>query len=310
MNSIKKSLFIITATSLLLVLPGCIYYQKNNATTVIAPGVAVTQPAKPIVTVWIHGTKLTPESFMYKFFYRKMGLHPCLSYDECFHMRTIANTLNNDPVEFPLEHFYIFGWSGKLNFQERKKCSHDLFNELLALQKKYQETYNMQPYFRLITHSHGGNVALNLALHNTQEQYLNIDELILLACPVQTKTMHLIKDPCFKQIYSFYSESDLIQIIDPQGLYKNKEPNTSLFSKRVFEPQQNLIQIKACSSKRGLMHIEFIYLKFLKHFPQIMKWIKLHTCSDNTLKLQLVKKHESSPRKAVPHFIINYEPAA
>ena len=45
------------------------------------------------------------------------------------------------------------------------------------------------PCIQLISHSHGGNIGLNLpAIGKQYEKRLMIDKLIMMGCPVQAKT--------------------------------------------------------------------------------------------------------------------------
>ena len=169
-------------------------------------------------------------------------------------------------------HFYLFGWSGKLSYQEREDTARILYNEIKALIAEYKKQYGTTPALRLITHSHGGNVALNLAkIKEAGDTEFVIDELILLACPVQIKTAPLIKDKLFKKIYSLYSTRDLIQILDPQEVYNNlKEKRFPLFSQRRFPDQANLRQIIVKRKKRAISHVEFMLEKFLTTLPTIL----------------------------------------
>ena len=231
------------------------------------------QRKRPIITIWVHGTKLTPSFVMPTFFYRQIGLVKAENYDTKYHMRTIAHTLcQADPDAYAFEHFYIFGWSGKLSFKQRKKAAEDLYQAICSLAEQYKEEYNVLPRFRIITHSHGGNVPLNLPFVIDPAQLIEIDELILLACPVQCETKAGIAADCFKKVYSFYSSSDMFQVIDPQGLYK-KSTAENIFSQRQFDHLDRLRQAKIKLNGRSLMHIDFLCSHFLKHLPNINKQI-------------------------------------
>jgi len=254
-------------------------------------------PSEDVVTIWIHGTKLTPRFIFPHFFYRKVGLHPASSYDNKYHMRLMAETLCSDKTAFSFEHFYFFGWSGKLSFQERKNAAQHLYNEIQALQKQYRARTGTSPKIRIITHSHGGNVALNLAHYVADESTLLIDELILLACPVQDQTMHLMAHPVFKKVFSIYSDKDMIQVIDPQGLYA-RGTSGSLFSRRTFPPLDKLVQIKIFMGERSLAHIEFLMLNFLRILPEIIQEVpSFHSnmCSANIGKHRNAQQHHYEP---------------
>jgi len=147
----------------------------------------------------------------------------------------------------------------------------------------------------MITHSHGGNVALYMAkIKKEFTTPITIDELILLACPVQQKTVNLIKDDLFKQIYSLYSKADLIQVLDPQGIYAIKSKlqgkksinkrKTPLFSKRRFPVQDNLKQAKIRINGRAISHLDFILKTFLRHLSEILAELRKSTVQRPSLK--------------------------
>lgn len=185
----------------------------------------------PPVTIWVHGTKLTPTFICKNFFYRKIGMQPARDYEEKYHKRTIAELLcQTSPEQYALDQFYFFGWNGKLCFNERKAAATELYNAILELIGAYQEQHKVKPEIRIITHSHGGNVVLNLAEVQDAHHPIMVDELIMLGCPVQTETKHLIEADCFRKIYSFYSGTDIFQIIDPQGLYKKNNAKKHFLS--------------------------------------------------------------------------------
>jgi pimeloyl-ACP methyl ester carboxylesterase len=198
----------------------------------------------------------------------------------------IAHTLiYADSEQFQAKNFYMFSWSGKLCFEERETAAKQLHDDIESLLQSYRKT-GIDPYIRIIGHSHGGNVALNLAHHKNSFQ---IDELILLACPVQEKTKSLIKEPLFKSIYAFYSALDIIQILDPQGIYKHKNRADTLFSNRQFAHQPNLAQMKVKIDRRAITHCEFAQSSFLQLLPEILKninvWHKNITYTEDPNKI-------------------------
>lgn len=226
------------------------------------------------LTIWVHGTKLTPTIVCANFFYRMMGMNAAIAYDQKYHKRTIANLLCElAPEQYLLENFYFFGWNGKLCFTEREKASKDLYLALLQLAADYEAIHHKKPTFRIITHSHGGNVVLNLAKIQDPENPLIIDELILLCCPVQEETKYYIAHDCFKRVYAFYSNRDMFQVIDPQGLYKNSRTKKT-FSERRFDDHDKLRQARVQIKGRSLMHIDFLCTHFLCHLPNLCDQIE------------------------------------
>ncbi len=228
------------------------------------------------ITIWIHGSMpslIVPKFAKKSFFHLEHGLVPITSYNDKDQLYKIAKTLTEScPEQFNMDHYYTFGWSGKLCFTERKKAARELYQNSILLQESYKATYGDLPYIRIITHSHGGNVVLNLAKVKKQDDSLTIDELILLACPVQEKTKHLIADDCFNKVYSFYSGGDTIQILDPQGLYK-KGKAKKLFSERTFDHHAKLRQAQVKKNGRSLMHIEFLWTSFFQYLPSLCQEI-------------------------------------
>ena len=191
---------------------------------------ATAVPEIPAITVWIHGTKSheflinqlskLSQNLEVKLFGYKQGLNKVASLTSNQNNYLLAKELSdNYPEQFPWEHFYVFGWPGKLNHAGRQLAAKDLYHALKELVLCYKKEYCIIPQITLITHSHGGNVALNMATIEDKDCPLIINKLILLACPVQNYTMDLVKSPLFKRIYSIHSHTDMLQILDPQWLH-------------------------------------------------------------------------------------------
>lgn len=233
-----------------------------------------------MITIFIHGT-LPPKAvcklpILDKFFFCPLGLTLAKNLDLCaeevYHLAQVPFTLEKaDPEEFNSDKFYLFGWSGKLSHRERVKAAHELYDHIknLKLEK-----------IRIISHSHGGNVALNLKTVSdlNGDNLFSVEELILLACPVQKHTSELIKSSIFKKKYVFHSHADILQILDPQGLHnlfdnlkEYKIEIRPLFSERHFEKHTSIIHINMFKSNRPLMHIEFLLEKFLNFLPKALK---------------------------------------
>lgn len=213
----------------------------------------------------------------------KKGPYPDLAH---YIIRTYRELeLHNNTSKQPND-FYLFGWCGMLSQTERRREAIRLYNELSTLVEEYQR-FDITPKIRLICHSHGGNVALNLAaissiLSNTvpsphinqetlktialmlatppNQQHdsnplaadlykkptndaLSIDELILLATPIQAETEGLCTSPMFKKILNVYSDNDTIQFADVVSTSSHK--SRQIIAKPIVEAAQNRItQIK------------------------------------------------------------------
>lgn len=227
------------------------------------------------ITLWVHGTRCFTKPFFKNFFDVPQGLNKAVALPENTHSNYLAKTIcaENHSL-FSLDHFYMFGWSGALSAKARQEASKALMYEVQTLINAYQEK-KLFPKIRIITHSHGGNVALYLA---EQELSFCIDELILLACPVQEQTKNYISNPLFKQIISLYSPWDLLQVADPQGLsLKELHIHSPLFSKRTFPLQPNLFQVELWYNNRGPMHIEFLLCDSLSCIARLLPTILTHT---------------------------------
>jgi len=238
----------------------------------------------PPLTIWIHGTKFIHHPTYYSIFNSKPSLKPASLIDTHHRSGRIAQTLcQHSPETFCLDHFYIFGWSGKLNALERHEAATALYRDLETLTNNYYEQYHCTPYIRVITHSHGGNVALNLAQIKPYPSTIIINELILLACPVQENTKHFVQDPLFEQVYSFYSSLDIIQRLAPQIVFKTSRKKNGkrrmelkippLSGKR-FPHHEKLTQAKIKINGRAIFHGEFYETTFLKAMSHILDTLK------------------------------------
>lgn len=261
----------------------------------------------PPINIWIHGTKpqhLFPKPLsklhierLHKFMHCEPGLHLAQTLDPSFHHYHIARSLHEqNPQEFPWDTFYLFGWSGILHPSERFKSAQKLHKALKRLVQEYEGMYHKKPIIRIITHSHGGNVALHLpTVEDAIPHDFTIHELILLACPVQKLTAHSLKNPLFAKAYSLHSHWDFVQIADPQGWSVVKEglqkffstgafehlrstigriEQEPFFSERHFNPLSKLMQVRTKISGRNIMHIEFMLTPFVTKLPSILSTLR------------------------------------
>ena len=306
---IKRFSTFFIATVCTLFLAGCVKKQTVTIKENTRSNVNKQKTDKaPIVTVWVHGTrllvnklanKLTPQEL----FYSPPGMIPIKDVPAHYHMYHMAEGLSQkDPQRFQMDNFYLFGWNGKLSFKERKLAAQHLYNELVNLTKEYQKQYNVTPTFRIITHSHGGNVALNLAKVKKDDVPFEISELILLACPVQEKTKNFVADPLFKRVYSLFSRGELLQVMDPQGIYKGHSL-LPLFSQRTFPNNPKLSQAKIRMYGRSILHIEFLLGHFVLRLPEILDALDKHSKNDDyviiDLKKKRTQKHQSKEAKKI-----------
>ena len=279
--------------AIMFILPGC-HFEHN-----VVRRVCITKKTDPIateldidayytptpnneepktITIWVHGTQLFAQAFFHELFQEKAQLKHFTAIPHGSDLRETANTLiTSAPSVFAAEDFYIFGWSGSLSFSARREAAKNLYHEIHRIKAEYLQTHGKDPRIRIISHSHGGNVVLGMVKHNpNDEPSFCIDQLILLACPVQEHTKHHIKHAMFKQSYSLYSRLDIMQIIDPQGLYGPEGIwSTSLLSERRFPSDKRVHQIKIRMNKRAITHHEFILPTFLEQLAIVINEIDI-----------------------------------
>ena len=218
------------------------------------------------VTVFVHGTLPIGVNLIIRAFDSPLGFVPACSLRKFIHGRIPHFFYQEDPYQYPLDSFYVYGWNGSLSFAARRKASHDLYRILKAFQHRP---------ITVIGHSHGGNVALNLAeaARAHSDTTFKIDRLVLLAAPVLTATAHYVHSPVFKKIYSFYSLGDSTQIKDPQRLYvemRNYPQRIPLFTGRRFGPAPKIIERRVLYNSRNIQHLDFILIPFIQALPRIL----------------------------------------
>lgn len=272
----------------LLILPGCthqsqlvkkqIYLSKKPTPP---PELEQCAMLPPTLTVWIHGTKFSLDKLFREEFNAKPGLKhvkelPCAN-RITLRMKALAD---HCAEFFPYESVYCFCWSGKLSTFERETAAEKLHQTLYDLMNEYESKYHCRPKIRLVCHSHGSNVALNLARINAQkENKVRIDSLILFACPVQCETKEYVYDSMFEKIYSLYSPLDWVQIVAPQWTcrFKNIDGETVAcrnqwlpLSERRFSHTPSLRQAWIKMNNRALSHADFTTQRFLRCMPILL----------------------------------------
>jgi len=227
----------------------------------------------PNVTIWVHATKFMSFVGDYAHATPRPGLIHISEFSWTYRLKSLLQTISAaDPIQFPLEHLYAFGWSGVLSFDERKKEAQNLYNAIKLLMVTYKNKYGVEPHITLIGHSHGGNVILNVARVKDKDFTTKITA-IMLGCPVQHETQEAIHDPLFEKVYSFYSESDWIQAGDPQGFYlndTNHERHWEL-SSRMFCFDAKMRQAQLQINSWGIWHLGYIRHYFLEILPRLVK---------------------------------------
>lgn len=285
---------------------------------------------KPTITIWIHGTRFSQKALQLghrimrkpyqkltgkklPYYHSLQGLYKAIDLDSKFYLRHIAQQLADvDPNNYPFNHSYIFGWSGNLSIRDRKQAGKQLYIELNKLIDQHKKEHGIIPFVRIITHSHGGNVALYLAKNKTPKSTLFINELILLACPVQIHTAKYIHNDIFKNVYSLYSEKDIIQRLDPQGLHKLFSSGKKvakahhLFSERTFDFDPKVKQVKIILDGHELFHISFLLNQFVKQLPRIIteidEWFVQKPIAQNEKRTLRVYTNKNMLKRRIRRF--------
>jgi hypothetical protein len=243
------------------------------------------------------------------------GLHEIKSFDntQTSFPTAICASLKEGMKDDANIRFYQFGWSGSLSMHARKKAGGQFLSALCALRQESFCADVSVPKMMIITHSHGGNVFLEMLLQNNGRLPKDaIDEVLLLACPVQEETKKAIaSDTVCKRIIQAISYHDIVQRLDPQGLWHFFNTfswgSGAFFSERFFPHAAHLTQLeigwknkkavvesmvkmpvdvqnlfknggsfadKIFGSQRGSLHEEMLTPSFLVRVPEIIKWCR------------------------------------
>ncbi len=252
--------------------------QKSVPAVTQATSVPAAKRKARTITIFVHGSILKlPILWRAK----KGCVNGLVQYsdicDECGYKKVLKHLNEVDPNNYRAEDNYMFGWSGSLRSGRGEEASIQLYDQLAGLVEEYKNKYGYIPNIRIITHSNGARIALYLGKTAKRRNNKNfrVQEVIMLACPVQHITSKLIPQRCFRKIYSLYSLSDWVQIIAPQSYkkFKKKECKKCLspfFSSRFFPDYPNLIQAKIRVNNRGISHSGFLRHKFIRKLPQVI----------------------------------------
>jgi hypothetical protein len=241
------------------------------------------------ITIFIHGTRGLSKLFV-EYTNQDNKIIPITTIPRSCITHSISNVLSEaNSDRFSKKYFYVFGWSGILSHQARLEAAKILYSQLSGLVEKFtQEHIHLE--ITLIAHSHGGNVALNMVnyIDKNADITFHINNLILLACPVQEQTRSLVNHGFFKNIYNIFSNLDLTQILDPQGLHpENRHKKVPFFSGRKFDFLPKLKQVNIKINDYGVTHAGFLSPKFFKHLPNVLDRMNTLPSSDSVFLLQL-----------------------
>lgn len=274
-------------SALLCLLSGCMPKKDIRKVTFTHPTFYHDshEQSSPPITVWVHGTRFIRRPIFHTFFKSKASLRLAKEMDSRYYLHKISVALSKAaPNLFPLDSFYLFGWSGKLSTTIRQNAAKVLYSELAKLSAAYKKKYGKDPIIRLITHSHGGTVALNMAKLKKPPHPFHIEELVLMACPVQTSTKRYVEDNLFRHTTALYSSLDMVQVLAPQityNFFRTRKGNIRSrmhwppFSRRCFEAHPKLAQVKLKMNGRALFHTEFTSQHFVKVLAHILHVVNI-----------------------------------
>jgi hypothetical protein len=126
------------------------------------------------------------------------------AYDTC--ATHVANTHDRK--------YFAFGHLGLLSQKYRKQAAAMLYSRLCAVKSAMSVHYDRVEMI-VIAHSHGGNIALNLAHHEDELcNGLGVDALVMLGTPIQHETARYVSHPMFGMVLNCFSAGDIVQRVD------------------------------------------------------------------------------------------------
>lgn len=245
------------------------------------------------------------------------ALFPLIRYFDCT-ARYMDSTKKSERKTVRL--YRLFNWSGLLSLSSRMSAGIGLFNALSHEQEMVEDVllrlgrHQTEVKTKVITHSHGGNTALNAAcvecvvsgdslldyykafykekVGESVEQKLvkmidglpadiesarsaarynsdiwlyrprpsaeqkRVNELVMLACPIQVETWPAAFMPYFEKVANIFSRSDRIQTLDvvsteARASFNMVRPETAKLGNRLFgsEGKPKLVQVECLYPK-------------------------------------------------------------
>lgn len=208
------------------------------------------------VTIWVHGLKLFGKNKS------GLGLYHSSEFIRRNSLARVMRALKTSYTDqFSVDHVYGFVWSAEFSLKGRDKAAKDLNAALEKLSHQFHFGSAGAPKLRLIGFSEGANVVLSLAKQKHDSVYV-VDELVLLAGPVQYSTAYLVHDQLFQRVFNMYSTGDYVQLISPQAIYDLDFTNPILTTRR-FADAPNLIQATMRTNGHTMGHFGFNSPKFV-----------------------------------------------
>lgn len=124
----------------------------------------------------------------------------------------LARTVLDDT---DVQNYAIFGWSGLLHNAARKKAGYELYHALCNYRDNIRAHYGIEPEITLVTHSHGGNVALYMDCAQAEfKKNLKIKYLVMFGTPMMHEMAPCLESDMFATMLMLYSKGDSIQARD------------------------------------------------------------------------------------------------
>lgn len=176
---------------------------------------------------------------------------------------------------FYFKNYFAHGWDGQLNRTVRLDEARKLYAQLGRVAAIFQKKFNYKPKITIVTFSHGGNIALGMALIKTEfgVQDLFTCDLVLNACPVQEVLRECPGDTLYDRAYSLYSRSDTVQVLDPQGVFVALEDGAFLSQRFYFLAFNNLAQVEVLPNVNVIDHEDTIRPANLGFVPKILQLV-------------------------------------
>lgn len=248
-------------------------------------------PDRPRLTIWVHGTARTALiPIETKRLHSTCELLPFASLELDSHHYLCAQALaSGNMQDFNTKHFYVFNWSGLLSHKKREIAAQNMYCQLCNEITKIKNQTGLEPIVTVITHSHGGNVALMLAQINEQHGgKLKVDRLVLLACPIQDRTAYLAGHDTFGRIYVFYSNKDFIQVLAMPKFFK-------LAERKINNMSHKVIHINTSWARRLFTYVDhhkFVQAPFLNRLSDTLKQLdQAYFDSNNRKNYFVVQDH-------------------
>lgn len=229
------------------------------------------------ITIFVHGTYPARKALQYSLarflVYCPDGLSLACNLPKNYHFYKLAQgCVDLNPQLYNMDQFYIFGWqSERVHDHVRAQAAANLVEELQTLVWQYYQKHHVVPKIRLLGFSHGGNVVLHTANFLplfVYHQQIEI-EVWIFGTPVQVANKHLVNSTHFSKVYSFYSQSDWLQCMDPQGLRNFRFDYKHFWSDRMFDEGSRCIQVDFTVNGKSISHS--YYRSVFKYFPSIQE---------------------------------------